>query len=66
MSVLPRLLQEHELKPLLAAIESIESEKLSEKQKPGAVGALDTGQYGRGKRAREVIRIGISFFVMVC
>lgn len=62
-SIPPRLLQEHELMPLLTAIQSMESEKPGEKQKPGAAGVLDTEQYGRGKRAREVIRTSVSTFL---
>ena len=49
----PRLLQEHELLPILTAIEATEAGRAGEKIKSGRGGTLDTQHYGRGKRARE-------------
>eukprot|EP00250_Pteridium_aquilinum_P011659 c20221_g1_i2 orf=502-7569(-) len=56
LSTPPRLLQEHELIPLLTAIQSMELEKSAENKNPA--GGLNTEHYGRGKRAREVRSYG--------
>ncbi|KAI5070128.1 hypothetical protein GOP47_0014471 [Adiantum capillus-veneris] len=58
LPVPPRLLQEHEMGPFLAAIHSMELERSSDKQKSGRAAMLDVEHYGRGKRAREVRSYG--------
>lgn len=49
-----RLVTDEDLKPFYKAMMIHESPNVSTKRKSGYLGGLDTQQYGRGKRAREV------------
>eukprot|EP00268_Persea_americana_P041389 TRINITY_DN411_c0_g1_i8.p1 TRINITY_DN411_c0_g1~~TRINITY_DN411_c0_g1_i8.p1 ORF type:complete len:3251 (-),score=826.21 TRINITY_DN411_c0_g1_i8:3204-12956(-) len=50
----PRLVTDEDLKAVYSVIQINEASKVSAKRRSGYLGGLDTQQYGRGKRAREV------------
>lgn len=49
-----RLLGEQELGPFIQAMQKADLEKVQDQQKYGVGVTLDTRNYGRGKRVREV------------
>ncbi|XXG81817.1 hypothetical protein AAC387_Pa09g2379 [Persea americana] len=49
-----RLVTDEDLKAVYSVIQINEASKVSAKRRSGYLGGLDTQQYGRGKRAREV------------